>query len=255
MGGYHGYFLWHELMTTGPSGAKSFYPAAVGWTITPGGIPNLDYDMWTTPDGFVGGVMQLPQEAQDMGSPSHWIPYGGTNDIEETFRLAVELGARTYVPVTTVPNVGRFAMLADPQGATFAIYQPMTPADASAKAEIGQFSWHELITTDAPAALAFYSKLFGWAQTSAHDMGPMGTYHLYGRDGHELGGMFNKPADMPFPPHWVCYVRVDNADAAAARVTAAGGTVMNGPMDVPGGDRIAQCMDPQGAAFAVHSTP
>jgi hypothetical protein len=69
-----------------------------------------------------------------------------------------------------------------------------------------------------------------------------------------LGGMFNKTPEMPAPPHWLYYVRVDDVDRVAGEVPKAGGTVLNGPMDVPGGDRIAQCMDPQGAAFAIHHT-
>jgi predicted enzyme related to lactoylglutathione lyase len=240
-------------MTTDPAGAKDFYPAALGWGVMPGGIPDMEYDMWTTDRGPVGGCMQLPQQAQDMGAPSHWIGYVGTNDIEATFASAGAKGCRTYVPITPIPEIGRFAVLADPAGATFAIYQPDSPSGDDAKPQIGDFSWHELATTDARAALAFYGDLFGWQEVEAHDMGPMGTYHLFGRDGHVFGGMFNKPESMQMPPNWLCYVRVASADDAAAAVSDAGGRILNGPMEVPGGDRIAQCMDPQGGAFAVHS--
>ena len=97
------------------------------------------------------------------------------------------------------------------------------------------------------------SKLFGWNKTGDFDMGDMGVYQTYGRGEQQLGGMWTKPADLPMPPNWLYYIRVPNVDEAAERVKALGGQVLNGPMDVPGGDRIAQCMDPQGAAFAVHS--
>jgi predicted enzyme related to lactoylglutathione lyase len=253
MAGFHGYFLWHELMTTDPAGAKKFYTASLGWTVTPGNIPGLDYDMWTTARGPVGGVMELPAEARDMGAPTHWIPYVGSSDIRASVERATSLGAQTYVPVTDIPEVGWFAVLSDPQGATFAIYQPGSPADADARPLAGDFSWHELATTDPVAALAFYGAIGGWAETEAHDMGPMGTYHLFGRDGHMFGGMFRKPAEMPGPPAWLCYVRVDDINSAVAAIAAAGGRIINGPMEVPGGDQIAQCMDPQGGMFAVHA--
>ena len=84
------------------------------------------------------------------------------------------------------------------------------------------------------------------------DIGDMGTYQIYGRGAHPLGGMFNRPADMPRSA-WLHYVRVSDVTAAAERVTELGGQVIRGPMEVPGGDMIAQCMDPQGAMFAVHS--
>jgi predicted enzyme related to lactoylglutathione lyase len=118
---------------------------------------------------------------------------------------------------------------------------------------VGEISWHELTTTDHAKAYDFYQKLFGWEKTSAMDMWEMGEYQMYGRGEETLGGMWTKPADLPMPPNWLYYIRVANVDDAAERIKTLGGQVLNGPMDVPGGDRIAQCMDPQGAAFAVHS--
>jgi predicted enzyme related to lactoylglutathione lyase len=110
-----------------------------------------------------------------------------------------------------------------------------------------------LITTDHEAAYDFYADLFGWEKTDAMDMGEMGTYQMYGQGEETYGGMFNKPEDMPAPPHWLLYVKVPDVEAAAAKVTELGGQVLNGPMDVPGGDQIVQCMDPQGGVFALHS--
>jgi hypothetical protein len=108
------------------------------------------------------------------------------------------------------------------------------------------------MTTDQTGAFTFYNTLFGWEKGEATDMGPMGIYQVFGRRGRSLGGMFNKPPQMPAPPHWMLYVRVPDVDKATERVKALGGKILNGPMDVPGGDRIVQCMDPQGAAFALH---
>jgi predicted enzyme related to lactoylglutathione lyase len=149
--------------------------------------------------------------------------------------------------------VGRFAVMSDPQGAVFAIFTPAGQAPGHEGApELGEFSWHELATTEPPAAFRFYEKLFGWEKTTAMEMGELGTYQMYGRAGVELGGIFPKPPQMPGPPAWLHYIMVDDADKAAEITTASGGTVVNGPMDVPGGDRIAQLMDPHGAFFALH---
>jgi predicted enzyme related to lactoylglutathione lyase len=110
------------------------------------------------------------------------------------------------------------------------------------------------MTTDREAAWDFYHALFGWEQTDSMDMGHGNLYQMFGWHGMSVGGIFDKTPDMPFPPNWVSYAMVPNADAAARRVEAAGGQVLTGPGDAPGGDRIAVCLDPQGAAFAVHST-
>ena len=159
------------------------------------------------------------------------------------------LGGGVIVPGTDIPNVGRFAILTDPQGAVFAIFSGAAGGHDGEPA-IGEFSWHELATTDYKKAFEFYSALFGWDKQAEHDMGPMGVYFLFARNGRETGGIYNITPDMKMPPNWMQYVSVDSVDAAVERVKANGGKVLNGPMDVMGGDRIAQCMDPQGGVFA-----
>jgi predicted enzyme related to lactoylglutathione lyase len=145
-------------------------------------------------------------------------------------------------------------MLKDPQGAAFYVIQPEprdNPPDRDP--EVGEPSWLELMTTDAPAAMTFYQELFGWQPSQAMDMGDMGTYQMFNRGSRMIGGMMNKPAAMAqVPPHWAIYFRVPDIDAAAERVKANGGQILNGPMDVPGGDRVLNAMDPQGAAFSLH---
>jgi hypothetical protein len=143
----------------------------------------------------------------------------------------------------------------DPQSAVFAIYESAAPQPAEAERQVGEASWHELMTTDAEAAMKFYTELFGWKPTETMDMGEMGKYHMFGRT-FSLGGMMNKPAELAHvPPHWGIYFRVADINAAAERVKTNGGQVLNGPMEVPGGDHIVNCMDPQGAAFSLHAKP
>jgi predicted enzyme related to lactoylglutathione lyase len=159
------------------------------------------------------------------------------------------------MPIEDVPTVGRVRAMRDPLGAAFGLYEPLNPPRLpEAVAQPGDLCWIELMTTDAPAALAFYQALFGWQGITAFDMGPMGVYQTFGRHLGAIGGMMRKPPQLSHvPPHWGLYFRVPDVGAAAARVTAHGGTILNGPMDVPDGTRIVQCMDPQGVAFALHA--
>jgi predicted enzyme related to lactoylglutathione lyase len=249
-----GRFVWHELATTDPDAAAAFYPKVAGWTVGPS-QNDPSYRYWMNRGKPVGGLMLLPEQAKNMGAPSNWLPYVAVPDVVATTRQAVALGARTYVEPKDIPGVGKFAVLADPQGATFAVYRGAAEQGGHDGApNMGEFSWHELMTTDAAAAWEFYHTLFGWVKSTAMDMGPgAGVYQMFDRAGRMIGGMYNKPANVPAPPHWLSYTRVPSADTVAAQVPKMGGRVLNGPMDIPGGDRIVMCMDPQGAAFAVHA--
>jgi predicted enzyme related to lactoylglutathione lyase len=252
----HGRFVWHELATTDPAAAEPFYRDVVGWTAQPWGDAgaNMDYTLWMANGVPLGGMMRLPAEAAAMGAPPSWLGYVEVDDADATVARAKELGATVLMGPHSADGVGRFAIMRDPQGAVFAcITSAKAPAPETDPKPL-EFSWHELLTNDWKAAEQFYAELFGWKKQSEFDMGPMGTYFMFGRDRFTYGGMMNKPAEMPAPPHWLHYVYVpDSADAAAERGTRAGGQVVNGPMEVPGGDRVAALVDPQGAAFAVHS--
>lgn len=253
----HGRFVWYELLTSDPGAATGFYTELIGWETAEWGEGENPYVMWTTdgtPEGSIGGVIPLPEEAKKAGAPPHWLPYVGTSDIEATVSEAEKLGGKVMVALTEIPTVGRFAILSDPQGAVFSVFAPEGQAPGhEGPPGVGEVSWHELATTDHPAAFEFYQALFGWKKTESMDMGPMGIYQMYGRKEMTLGGMFNKSEDMPGPPAWLLYIMVESVDEAVERVPELGGKVLSGPMEVPGGGRIAQCMDPQGAAFALHS--
>jgi len=163
--------------------------------------------------------------------------------------------------VEDVPTVGRIAVIADPQGAVVALFTPTREMPVHDITKDGEFSWHELYTTDYKAAFDFYRQVAGWEKLAEHDMGPMGIYLLWGRDGTQLGGMMTMPATMktpdgkPVPPSWMYYVTTSSLDAMLERAKTKGARVINGPMEVPGGQRIVQLMDPQGAAFALVTPP
>jgi hypothetical protein len=250
-----GRLLWYELLTADMAAAEKFYTAVVGWTTAPfDGSPD-PYSMWMRGGVPIGGVTAIPAELKVHGVPPHWGMYVGVPNLEEGARRVTDLGGGVLSPVIDIPTVGRMQTVRDPQGAAFSIYQPASPPrQAEASPEIGDVSWIELVTTDSAAAFTFYNTLFGWRATESMDMGPMGVYRMFGRHLGSLGGMMNKTAEMAnVPAHWGVYFRVPDINAAKDRATANGAQILNGPMEVPGGDWIVNCMDPQGAAFSMHA--
>lgn len=249
-----GQFVWHEHMTKDPKAAMAFYGDVVGWKTQPSENAQ-GYTMWVGPQGPMGGVMELPADAAKMGAPPHWMGDVQVADVDATVELAKTLGGKVHHAPSDIPNVGRFAVLADPQGASFAVFKPSVAMDAHDHAKAGEICWNELVTSDSKAAFAFYSQLLGWKSIQDMDMGPMGTYRIFGVGETQLGGMMDAPKGAPMPPMWVFYAATENLDAGIARATAQGAKVINGPMDVPGGGRMAQLIDPQGAVFALHQGP
>jgi predicted enzyme related to lactoylglutathione lyase len=246
--------LWYELMTTDKGAAEAFYRTVVGWKTAPFEGAGQPYTMFnkTSGDVPVAGVMKKPDEVK---APPFWAMYVGTPRLEETAAHVKRLGGKEHTPVIEVPTVGRMQMMMDPQGAAFYIYEPArSDQQPEGAPDVGEASWLELMTTDMPAAMTFYQQLFGWQPSQAMDMGSMGTYQMFDRPHGMIGGMMNKPPEMAnVPPNWQIYFRVPDVDAAAERITANGGRILNGPMEVPGGDRVLNAMDPQGAAFGLHA--
>lgn len=248
-----GRFVWHELMTTDTKSAAEFLGKIVGWKTQPW-AEDPSYSMFTAGGRPMGGLMTLPDEAKG-GTPPTWVTYIGTPNVDETAAQAASLGGKVLRAPADIPTVGRFAILADPQGAMFAAFTPtptQTPPDGG-EPTVGDFSWHELATRDWRAALTFYQRLFGWDETSAMQDPAFGTYQMFERHGRPLGGMFTKPSQMAGPPAWLAYIRVPDAKKAATVIAKLGGKVVNGPMEVPGGDWVTQAVDLQGVYFAVHS--
>jgi predicted enzyme related to lactoylglutathione lyase len=252
MADFRGRFLWYDCMTPDLERAKSFYTAVAGWGIEVWNSGDHPYSMWTVGGRPVGGLMKLPPDAP---APPHWMGYIGTPDVDATTARAEALGAKIFVTPTEIPTVGKFSVMADPYGAMFAAFTPYPPAGGApeypAAPAVGDVSWHELITTDIAGALGFYGELFGWTADTAMDMGPAGIYQMYKAGEKQLGGIYLAPKQMPAPPSFLYYVRVADLEAAMEKAKAGGGQVVMGPHEVPGGDRIAVCLDPMGAAFAL----
>lgn len=245
-----GTFVWYELMTTDTKAAEAFYRAVIGWNIQDSGMPGGGYAIVSAGHTPMGGLMALPAEVCEAGGRPGWVGYIGVSDVDALASRVEQLGGAIHRAPADIPGVGRFAVAADPQGAVFVLFTPL-PGQSPPQGSLGQVGWHELYAGHLDSAYAFYAAVFGWTKGEAIDMGPMGLYQLFAT-GSEVpaGGMMTKPGNVPVP-FWLYYVNVDDIQAAAARVSAHAGQVVHGPTQVPGGNWIAQCMDPQGAMFAL----
>lgn len=245
-------FVWYELMTTDTAAARAFYSQVVGWQANDSGMPGMDYTLLSAGPHQIAGLMSLPPEASAQGVPPNWTGYVGVDDVDAKAAALQQAGGSVLRPPEDIPGVGRFAVVADPHGAAFCLFKGNDPSPPTppAAGTLGTVGWHELMAGALDPAWAFYSQLFGWAKSDAMDMGPMGIYQLFNAGGDAIGGMMTRPPEMPVSA-WLYYFNVDAIDAAVGRIQAGGGTVINGPMEVPGGSWIVQASDPQGAMFAL----
>jgi uncharacterized protein len=252
MSDLHGQFVWYELMTTDIEGAKAFYGQVVGWGAQHAPTPGMDYTLFLLDGAHVAGLMPLPESARTAGTPPGWVGYVAVKDVDQGAEEAKRLGGAVHVPPCDIPDVGRFSMIADPQGAVITLFKSARPGQNALPPPMtpGRTGWHELAATDWMTAFSFYADLFGWQKGDTVPIGDMGVYQLFTVSGPAIGGMFNKPPAIP-APFWLYYFTVADIDAALERVKAAGGQVLMGPMEVPGGAWIIQGRDPQGAVFAL----
>lgn len=256
MSGLHGHWIWYELMTTDAVAAKTFYEAVVGWTITPGTEPPLFYGMIANDDGgMTGGIMTLGEEMLAGGARPAWLGYVGVDDVDAATAAIVAAGGTVLMPKMTIPQ-GSLALVADCCGAPFYVMTPAGdgPSTAFSRALPGRCSWNELMAGDLDRALAFYTGLFGWTLPPAMDMGESGPYQFLANGGETMdvafGAAMKKMPQVPVSA-WNHYFRVADIDAAKAAAEAHGGTVLNEPMEVPGGDWVFQGVDPLGAFFCI----
>lgn len=248
-----GQFAWHELWTLDSAASSSFYTGIFPWT-TELWDKETGYSLFMGKNGPDAGCHKLGADSNGQGIKPRWNTYISAANVDAMVPQAVAQGGTVVVPPMDIPRVGRFAMLADPQGAIFGLLYRNEPAAARPMPPPpGAIAWNELLTSDAEAALKFYSALFGWALMTRIDMGPKGAYLVFGANGVQMGGMMSAP--IPGGPLWLPYVEVDSADAVVASAVKAGATLCLGPQTVPGGGRIANFLDPQGVMFAAHSMP
>ena len=254
-----GTFVWYELMTTDQDAAIDFYRKVVGWNAADypsKEIGDFRYTILSAGDRPVAGLMTLNEEMCETGAQPGWLGVIAVSDCDEGARRVEEAGGTVLKAPDDIPTVGRFAVVADPGGAVYQLLTPLPMEEEPAPLPpetIGKVGWHELYNqAGQEKAFEFYSRLYGWQTDTEMDMGPMGKYRIFSKNGVQLGGMMDKPENVPMS-NWTFYINVDGIDAATERVKAHGGQVTMGPMEVPGGSWIIMGVDPQGAHFALVS--
>ena len=245
-----GDFIWFELMTSDPDAAQDFYAKVVGWTVADSGMSGMDYRIFNAADGSIGGLMKLP----DGGGAPTWLGYVGVEDVDRSVAQMQAAGASVHVPAMTVEGVGRMAMLADPHGAALYVMsgesEETSTAFRMAPDSFGHVVWAELTSPDPEASKRFYAGAFGWRQEGAMPMGPLGDYQFLHNGSGSFGALM--PASVPgSAPGWLYYLHVRDIDAAAAEVRSGGGSVVQEPVEIPGGDYSLVGLDPQGARFGL----
>jgi uncharacterized protein len=244
----HGLPCWYELASPDTTSAQAFYAQVLGWRWADSGTPGMVYLLASMGEAMVAGMMPA-----EPGQPVGWTSYFAVDNCDETADLAKSLGATVIVPPADIPGTGRFSVLIDPQGAGFALLQPLPGGTGGAfdLQKNGHGNWNELISRDAVAGLAFYGRLFGWTVSRTMQMGPDMTYHLIAREGVEIGGAFSAPGR----PYWKPYFGVASVKGAGDAVMANGGKVLRGPDPVPGGAFTLQIEDAQGIPLALVGQP
>ncbi|MBN2172200.1 MAG: VOC family protein [Candidatus Krumholzibacteriota bacterium] len=248
-----GTFVWREIMSEDPARTIEFYTRLLGWITEETDLgEHGTYTVFKAGDRAVAGAMG---HVGPSHVPAYWLAYVSVGDVDETAAQAAASGGAVLVPGMDIPDMGRFAVIRDPQGAHVAVYaRGGEESPAPPEPGAGEFCWDELATTDPEASVPFYAQLFGWGMKSA-DMGAGRRYWTYTSGGRSAAGMMAMPPNQPFPPFWLSYVSVADVDATAARAGELGGVVRVPPADLPGVGRFAVLADPHGALFGIFAAP
>ena len=246
-----GTFCWVELGTTDSAAAKKFYTELFGWTFEDSPVgPDMVYTMLKLDGKDVGALYQMGAEMTAQRIPPHWLSYISVTSADDAAAKAKQAGATLRKEPFDVFTVGRMAVVQDPTGAVFALWQAGTHAGAGIVNAPNSFCWNELGTNDTARAADFYTGVFGWTK-DVQQLGPM-EYTMFANGDRPAGGMYRLTPEMGnVPPHWLVYFAVADCDAATEKAASLGATTMKPPADIPGIGRFAILIDPQGAAFAI----
>ncbi len=240
---------WIELGTTDQDGAKRFYTALFGWTVSDFPIgPAESYSMFHLDGSATGAAYTLNSQQKAQRDPPNWMIYFATADADATVARAERLGGTVLAPAFEVMDAGRMAVIRDPVGAAFSVWQVRRHKGAGVVNQPNAMAWTELAARDQDRAAGFYTALFGWEPSEMQT--PGGAYLVMKNAGANVGGIMAMDAAWgDTPPHWTVYFQVEDCGAAAAKVRDLGGAIRHGPFE--GGDVgwIAMAADPQGAGF------
>ena len=240
-----GTFSWTDLSTSDLDSAIGLYTDLFGWEVTKEDIPGGVYAMFRK--NGKDAAAASTQSEEEKGIPPHWNVYVTVEDAEQTAKRAEAAGGTIVAPAFDVMEFGRMAVIADPTGAMFCVWEPKRNIGAQVLGETGALSWSELMTNDTDKAGAFYAELFGYELTP---FGPEGSYTVFMKGETQIAGMMKAPQEG-MPSVWGIYFTAEDVDAIADKVKAAGGQVFMEPEDMPDVGRMAVLADAQGAAFGV----
>ncbi len=256
MGNRHGEWIWFELWTSDPDAAQAFYGSVLGWNAADAGMPEMDYRLFRSSHGEVAGLMPLPAEAAREGPA--WLGYIGVDDVDAAAAAVEAASGTVHIPPTTLPGVGRMAMVADPQGVPFHVMRGESPEPSRAFRQcrmlegsdtLGHAVWCELSSPDPAAAIDFHRRIFGWGQEGGLPMGDAGQYAFL--QAGDVGFGAAMPVMLGGRKGWLFYFHVADIDAGVDRIVDGGGAVVQEPMQIPGGGWAMVARDPQGAAFGL----
>jgi hypothetical protein len=245
----HGDFIWYELMTRDAAAAERFYGPILGWKIGESMPGDVDYRMIVAGDENAGGALTLTDEMCEHGAHPTWLAYIGVDDVDATVAQIEQKGGSVLMPATDYPGVGRMAMVSDPQGLPFYVMRGLSDETSTVFSveKTGHVAWNELVTSDLGAAKTFYTEVFGWSLGGAMPMGPLGDYQFLEHGGQMIGAMMQSPNEGQ--RGWNFAFNCADIDGAVGQISTLGGTVRDGPMEVPGGQRVIQATDPEGTRF------
>lgn len=245
-----GAFNWIELTTTDQSAAKTFYTSLFGWTFEDHPMGPTDfYTMFALRGRTCAAVYSMPKDERDMHIPSHWNLYIQVVSADDSAKLATELGGKVLYGPFDVQEHGRSAVIQDPAGAVFMLWEPKQNPGITIQGEPGSLCWADLNTPDQQAAVDFYTKLFGWEVDASQD----GSGYLHIKNaGDHIGGIPPKEQQNPnAPPHWMIYLQVADCEATTAKAKELGASVFMGPTRMEKVGVVTVFADPQGAVSAL----
>jgi|HubBroStandDraft_6_1064221.scaffolds.fasta_scaffold301795_1 predicted enzyme related to lactoylglutathione lyase len=244
-----GRFVWHELHTNDRAKGVKFYGTLMGWEIKDVAMgPGEPYGLCMLGGKDHAGIMKSMAPAN---VPPHWLPYIAVDNVDAAAAKVKDLGGKIMGPPMDIPDVGRFAVVADPQGATFAVYTDSKPyREEPERPPVGAFCWEELMSSDPAASAKFYASLFGYTVDSM-DMGPMGTYRILKRGDRQTAGIMQLPKEAPPHSHWLSYLAVKDVDGSTRNAKELGAKVFVEPKDIPNIGRFSVIADSTGAMIAL----
>lgn len=245
-----GNFCWIELATSDVAAARSFYSQIFGWNCEEVPAGHMMYTLGKLDGREAAGIYELLPQMRADNVPPHWMPYVSVANADQAAATATAAGGKACWGPSDVMDVARMGTILDPQGAVFAIWQPIQSHGVRILGVHGTMTWCELMTTDTEAAKTFYGRVFGWTNTVMPM--PTGEYTVFVNGPKPIGGTLKLgPEHGGAPPNWLIYFHVDDCDAAVSKAVSLGGKALTQPMDIPGAGRLCVLSDPQGAVFAV----